>query len=325
MYFNFNTVPKRTRTVNRFKAPNPWRNNQDEEWSTEAYLMVNADYADQFVAPTQPSRRHKWIYGEEVYGIRSESDGRYHILPEALDVLRKQNRVPDEAIPRLLFEIEPQLKRRDFRRHLANKGSVIAMLVFFLFVCALVGVLLYAAGGAQSYTPPDESQKVRTQEWFNRPMREGEFVYGDDTITLDGYVPVKTPITTPGDSGWFSSGDRNYALAWFRAGREYRLLLTTSYSQQSAYLLYGVTYSPRTLGIPESLLGELKGKIKNLNTDQVLLFAADNRRANSPWSLDPRFLGIGLFACLIGFFPLALIYFMRRRPRKQMEWLLSRL
>jgi hypothetical protein len=112
-------------------------------------------------------------------------------------------------------------------------------------------------------------------------------------------------------------------LGWLRAGREYRLVLVNNYSPRSAYLLYGTTYSPRTLGLPDSFITELKSKIKNLNTDQVMCLYWDNRKT-SLRNLESPILFLALAVFLISLFPLLLMIFLRRRPRRQMKWLLER-
>lgn len=321
MYINLNTVPKRVRTVKNFAAPNPWQNNQAERWSVEAYVMVNSDHAEHFVPPTKPNR---WLHGAEVHGIRSDSDGRNHLLPASLDELWKTKQVPDEALPRLLHAVEPQLKRRDFRPQGGVKAMIVFSAIFFLIACALMGFVLF--GLSDNDYASIQELKTTNEEWFARPMREGEFVNGDDAITLEGSVPVPGAVTVPSDvRGEFPS--TGYSLGWFRAGAsgERRLLLTNSPdARNSAMLLYGTTYSPRTLGLPDSLMNDFKTKVTKFNADQVLCFTWDGRPRT--WSLP----GAGMTAlaagvCLFTLFPLILILALRRRPQKQMQWLRERL
>lgn len=326
MYINLNTVPKRVRTINRFSAPNPWNNGQPEEWSTEAYLMVNADYAERFVAPVDPdSRKTKWLYGAERLGIRSESDGRYHMLPESLAELWKTQRVPVEALPRLLREIEPQLRRTDFNPILGHNKAFIALAIPFLITLGIIVIAFYALStGGPSYAELQEL-KTTNEAWFARPMREGEFVYGDGAITLAGAIDVPFAVNDPG--GTFSSdpsGKRT--LGWFRAGREHRLVLMgSSYTPNSSYLLYGVTYSPQTLGIPASFIDEIKTRVSDLNADQILYFGVTGSgSAGWRWP-DASYVALGLAACLVSLAPVLLILMLRRKRRRQMAELLARL
>src|SRR5260370_34862100 len=58
-------------------------------------------------------------YGRSItpsyYAIRSEIDGVERELPECLGYLWRTNLIKEEALPRLLKEMQPMLKRRDFR------------------------------------------------------------------------------------------------------------------------------------------------------------------------------------------------------------------
>lgn len=141
MYFFYlpRFVPRRVRTVARFAAADPWQLDLPTEFSIEAYRYVPQD-------DIKPPRQGP--EAAEVYGLRSEIDGRERLLPDALSHLWKRGELPAEELPALLRDLRPRLVKSDYRPLLAiDARRRWWMLALVLAGCAVAYVAL-APGGA---------------------------------------------------------------------------------------------------------------------------------------------------------------------------------
>ena len=119
-------TPARVRTEASFTAEDPWNQNYRTAFTIEAYMLM--------FPGTAPAPGTKPLAGY-LYGIRSELDGREHMLPEALSELWRTNQITAEALPRLLKQMQPKLKAWDYRPILRNKMlTVLQYIVSILFL-----------------------------------------------------------------------------------------------------------------------------------------------------------------------------------------------
>lgn len=95
------------RTGERFAANDPWNGSRQTRFTIEVYKMVPKVWGLKAVAD------RKWL-GPDFFLIRSEMDGRKHWLPESLAELWRTKRVPTAALPRLLHELEPHLRKSSY-------------------------------------------------------------------------------------------------------------------------------------------------------------------------------------------------------------------
>lgn len=128
--------PARLKTEMAFTAEDPWNQNQRAEFTLDRYAMALKG------AKLKPEART--LTGSYVYGIRSEIDAVERMLPESLGYLWRNNRIPAETLPRLLKEMQPSLRKSDFRMQVLTK-----MHTFLLyFIAVLLGLLVIIMAGA---------------------------------------------------------------------------------------------------------------------------------------------------------------------------------
>jgi len=117
-------APVRVKTEASFTAEDPWNRNRRTAFNIEAYMRTLKNLKD---LPPRP--RNSFGY---LYGICSEVDGVERMLPASLSELWRSNRVPAEAIPRLPKQIDPTLKKSDYRPVAGKK--TLSVLAGFLWV-----------------------------------------------------------------------------------------------------------------------------------------------------------------------------------------------
>ena len=117
------------KTEASFAAQDPWNENRRASFTIESYVRL----------------------GRYLYGIRSEVDGIERMLPECLECLWRSNRVPAESLPRLLKEMQPMLKKTDFRFQVLTKGYAVMGWIFTgLLGLNLVGLAAAIFAGSAS-------------------------------------------------------------------------------------------------------------------------------------------------------------------------------
>jgi|HubBroStandDraft_6_1064221.scaffolds.fasta_scaffold47746_3 hypothetical protein len=92
------------KTEAAFTAPDPWNQNRPAPFTVEDYTVAISG------STIRPDYKPRVDY---VRGIRSNLDGVERLLPESLSALWRDKRVPSEALPRLLHEMEPTLENGD--------------------------------------------------------------------------------------------------------------------------------------------------------------------------------------------------------------------
>jgi hypothetical protein len=139
-------VFKRTETVGRFDAEDPWNGSRATTFTLHArtggFMPMHAA-AERSVPPR--------------YTMTSEIDGRRRQLPDVLVKLWKEGRVAAERLPWLLHTLEPDLRRLDYLHHLTlsrfQRG-------FRTWLGPVVGLLIVAATGAVAVAEPAGAWEV---------------------------------------------------------------------------------------------------------------------------------------------------------------------
>jgi hypothetical protein len=127
-------VPRRVRTEARFRGADPWNGNVPADLAIEAYYLV-PEHVREVPSPCP--------WGETpVYSLRSGVDGAERFLPDALGHLWRTGKVAAEALPGLLWEMEPELAQADFQPVLGAPPGPRVTAVLAALLAAVVGVLL---------------------------------------------------------------------------------------------------------------------------------------------------------------------------------------
>jgi hypothetical protein len=130
--------PARVKTEASFTAEDPWNQNQRSPFTVEAYMLT-------YLGAAPKARAVKAFKGPYRFGIRSDADGVERMLPECLAHLWHDHRVPADALPRLLKEMTPMLKKSDFNRTYLDKSANVAryaIIGLFVFMLLMVGGLI---------------------------------------------------------------------------------------------------------------------------------------------------------------------------------------
>src|ERR1700678_3357078 len=107
--------PVLVRTGESFAAPDPWNDGKRAEFTVEYYKIVPPGWGRAYAV------RMAKLHGEDVFKIRSSIGGASRRLPDSLSDLWRSQQVAIEALPRLLYELEPTLRKYDFLRVLHHK------------------------------------------------------------------------------------------------------------------------------------------------------------------------------------------------------------
>lgn len=101
-------VPRRVRNAGGFTAPDPWNGNRHTDFTIEVYVLIDAR------VPRSAITKDAGRRGQPMYGIKSEIDGKERMLPASLVELWRTSRIPAEALPRLLRQMQSSLKESDY-------------------------------------------------------------------------------------------------------------------------------------------------------------------------------------------------------------------
>ena len=107
-------IPYRLRTLAAFAAPDPWRGSHPEEWTLETCMLLPPHRAPPYGGRPRPAPPPGALRSGEVLAVRSETDGRRHVLPQSLQQLWLGKRLANEDLPWLVHEIEPMTNRLDY-------------------------------------------------------------------------------------------------------------------------------------------------------------------------------------------------------------------
>ena len=139
----------RVKTEASFTAEDPWNQGRRTAFTVESYILAPKGTKPK-AGPKPPPP------GSLRYGIRSDADGVERMLPESLEYLWSNKRVPSEALPRLLKEMTPLLNKADFRQQFLEKGSKAKEYV----IIGLFVLILLAIAALTFFFAEDTSDKV---------------------------------------------------------------------------------------------------------------------------------------------------------------------
>jgi hypothetical protein len=115
-YPDFRPLPfVRTGAVGSYVAGNPWQNGHQDRFTVEVYQRaVPIPAHDNRPANQSPSAPNP-LRPNDSLAIRFDRAGRSHRLPDSLASLWRSGQVSTEALPQLLHELLPQLRRSDYK------------------------------------------------------------------------------------------------------------------------------------------------------------------------------------------------------------------
>lgn len=235
LHMRLNTQPVRVRTADRFFAPNPWDAHNPTlpaEWSVEVYAIVNVDLVHQFVsnlgrkahagsAKTKNSRTN--LAGMQTLGIRSDADGRYHLLPQALAEMWQRGEVESAQLPHLLRSVEQNLTKRDFLVTRTNTALKFLLAFFILGALGMVAAYLFLEA------PTNHTFRNQTAaEWLAQPMNQEQAIYVTNNVPLTGTTPVPFALAPPPGVNSYDQmqgGGSHYVAAWAPSSEGHRLII----------------------------------------------------------------------------------------------------
>jgi len=125
VFFSMTFYRFRVKTEVSFTAEDPWNQNRRATFTLDDYVL-----GPRGMTPG-PNVKPAVDY---LRGIRSSLDSAERMLPESLSELWRTKRVPAEALPALLKELEPTLKESDFKLVLHNKAMHIMLALAWMLV-----------------------------------------------------------------------------------------------------------------------------------------------------------------------------------------------
>lgn len=147
------------RTETSFTTEDPWNRNRQVTFTVEVYVKTF-----KWANPSQSTSSH-WTY---LYGICSELDGIERMLPAILCDLWRSKRIPVEVLPRLLKDMEPTLKKCDYRPAVGRK-TLIALCWLMWAIWALVvlsPLALYSDGNISPGAAVLSSMIIAGSAWM---------------------------------------------------------------------------------------------------------------------------------------------------------------
>jgi len=124
------------KTVASITTNDPWNPGRRSSFKLEEYLLLFSN--------AKVTESTKATGSDFMRALRSETDNVEHWLPDSLSELWRSQKVSAEALPRLLKEAEPTLKRGDFAVILRNKAR---WLLAAMSTCICLGFVVFTGIG----------------------------------------------------------------------------------------------------------------------------------------------------------------------------------
>jgi hypothetical protein len=262
-------VPVRFRSIARFAGPNPWMGAASTEWSIEVYRMVQERYAS-LVEQNPTGRATDFVAPKrEALGIRSDADGRYHMIPVILAQLWQSKLVNATQLPRLIHAIEPELQRTDYVPFF-GVGTSPALQNWACGIILGLGVVLL--GVYLFLVPPasHSSVNITTQEWLSHPVTGSQAWYVSQPVQIEGAVQAPSAVKAP--AGVTEIGYNSGSLiGWYKAAEGHRLALIGNdfRSEIPRLRLSGIVLKTSEIGLPPRLLQQIASKAPDINTEYI--------------------------------------------------------
>jgi hypothetical protein len=323
--YSIEMIPVRIRSVGHFTASNPWSGDARAEWSIETYRMVQERYAG-LVAKNPVGRAANLVASKgEAFGIRSEADGRYHILPAILVQFWHENQVDATQLPRLLRAIEPELKRGDYPPF----SDATAGRKLHKWLCSILLGLGVVMLGLYVFVVPPASHSYRNitlQDWLSRPVRNVEALSVDGTVNIEGILGVPSPVHASGgvsDNG-YSAGS---VVGWFKAPEGHRLVLIPHvFKGDNPLRLSGTVLKTSSIGLPPAVLQSIASTVPDIRMDYIFCDYWQWADGYNGWTeTGPVWLCGGLVFAAMGVLFYLLASWGDRRRLEHRTYVLSRL
>lgn len=264
--FTFAWMPLQMGTVRVFQAPDPRNRQQTASMTLSVYRMVNVRHVHLFERRSEREKKTvvpgTGLRSQEVLGLRSNVDGRYHMLPVSLTRLWQKGRIRTEDLPRVLAEVEYGLKTSDFYSARLNPLFK-AMIPIF----AGAGVLALVYFAFQVVTPAPAShrfQNLSVTEWLSRPQQEA-------TLNLIGGLPVAgaVPVGQVQPVAGMAGNGYDAELGWYASGDGDRLVLVSKDVLQGSpgdVPFLGTVVSAARLNLPAGAVSQVAAQVSHLDT-----------------------------------------------------------
>ena len=263
---SFTYVPVQMATVTSFSAADPWNGKRPSLMTLSVYQMVNERYshllAAQSAQAVQTASSGLALKINEVLGLRSSVDGRYHMLPIAVTRLWQKQGIRTEDLPRILAEVESGLPTSDYfsvRLNPAMKVSVWILAGLGLLMLSLAA-LIWTLGPPASHI----EREMPAAQWLARPQREA-------TVKLSGTLPVgdSVPIGQVEPPAGMDPIPYDASLGWYQAsdGKRLILLRNEEVTDGNRNLYFRGSVIPTSkLKLPSTALPQLEARTPGLAT-----------------------------------------------------------
>lgn len=129
----------KVKTEVSFTAEDPWNGNRRGTFTVDTYVTTLRSVK----AVSADMKEPTWAGGFR-RALRSEADGLTRFLPESLVELWRTKQVATEALPGLLQQMEPSLRRSDYRPMLRDRKMKVGV-VFEIVCCAGLVIIAVVA------------------------------------------------------------------------------------------------------------------------------------------------------------------------------------
>jgi hypothetical protein len=180
-------------TGESFTAPDPWNGGKPTQFSVEFYKIVPNGWSRQYAV------RMAKLHGVDLFHIRSSPGGLSRRLPDSLSDLWRSKQVATEALPRLLYELEPSLRKYDYFRILHHRrfewgGALYALFCFGLMLFFLIVVPGDTPGYARAFgtigfgllgSAIILQSVLLPRRWRQRCRRQMEWILANSPLQID--------------------------------------------------------------------------------------------------------------------------------------------
>jgi hypothetical protein len=267
--FSFTFVPVQMATVTSFSAPDPWNDNRPALMTLSVYRMTNDRYsgllANQSADAIKTASSGTALKINEVLGVRSSVDGRYHMLPIAITRLWEKKAVRTEDLPRILVEAERGLPTSDYfsvRSNSGMKAAVWLMCGLGLLMFAL-SVFIWALGPSASHIERD----MTVAQWLARPQHAASLKLSG-TLPIGSFVPLGEVGPPPG----MAPIPYDASLGWYQASDGKRLILLRNLDVEDGNRdvhFRGAVIPTAKVTLPHITLAHLQARTPGLATDLI--------------------------------------------------------
>ncbi len=305
--YSFTYVPVQMATVTSFSAADPWNAQRPSLMTLSVYRMVNDRYAKLFSAQSaqamQTASPGTALKINEVLGLRSAVDGRYHMLPISVARLWQKKAIRTEDLPRILAQVERGLPTSDYFSARLNPAVKVLVWIFggLGLLMLAIAAFFWAIGPPGSHL----ERNVTAAEWLAQPQREA-------SVNLSGTLPIgdAVPIGEVQPPAGMDPLPYQASLGWYQAADGRRLILLPTNLLEGGNRNVHFRGSVIPLGklkLPPTALAQLSARTPNLATGLIACSDwhwQDSYGAGEAWMLwlVPALFTFALAAIIQGLF-----------------------